>query len=311
MATAALPNHHLLDPNATAIPFKLFGAAPSPEAAGLFASLPTSEKPRANLSKPARDYLAGLALSDPDENDEAGAALWHHALGIAFSPLYLTENKDAVQGDYPRVPPPCLREDLEASAALGKRLANLLDTEAAVDGVDAPPIEPPLDLFGVPSSVTGGTLKPGNLSVEAGWGHSDGHRPVMPGRGRIIGHEAYEPDTEAAIRKALEATALPPDDMLARLGPPLDIYLNEVAFWACVPQAVWEYRIGGYQVIKKWLSYREHSVLGRALSADEVEYVTAMVRRLAAIVLMEPALNANYAKARDDAFNWSKCLNRG
>ena len=30
-----------------------------------------------------------------------------------------------------------------------------------------------------------------------------------------------------------------------------------------IPQSVWNFTIGGYQVIKKWLSYREQRVLGR------------------------------------------------
>jgi hypothetical protein len=32
---------------------------------------------------------------------------------------------------------------------------------------------------------------------------------------------------------------------------------------------VWDYTIGGYQVIKKWLSYREHKLLVRPLTTDE------------------------------------------
>jgi hypothetical protein len=44
-----------------------------------------------------------------------------------------------------------------------------------------------------------------------------------------------------------------------------DIYLNNTTCWRNVPEKVWDYTIGGYQVIKKWLSYREHDLLGRAL----------------------------------------------
>ena len=44
-----------------------------------------------------------------------------------------------------------------------------------------------------------------------------------------------------------------------------DVYLNGVAYWRNVPKRVWDYIIGGYQVIKKWLSYREEKVLGRSL----------------------------------------------
>ncbi len=32
-----------------------------------------------------------------------------------------------------------------------------------------------------------------------------------------------------------------------------DVYLNDVAFWRNVPARVWDYRLGGYQVMKKWL----------------------------------------------------------
>ena len=45
-------------------------------------------------------------------------------------------------------------------------------------------------------------------------------------------------------------------------GKTFDVYLNEDALWRNVPAAVWGYRLGGYQVLKKWLSYRERKVLG-------------------------------------------------
>ena len=41
-----------------------------------------------------------------------------------------------------------------------------------------------------------------------------------------------------------------------------DIYLNQRAYWSNVPANVWGYKLGGYQVLKKWLSYRESKVLG-------------------------------------------------
>ena len=72
-----------------------------------------------------------------------------------------------------------------------------------------------------------------------------------------------------------------------------DVYLNEVAYWRNIPAKVWGYYIGGYQVIKKWLSYREKTLLGRSLTQDEAREVTHMARALAAIVILEPALNAN------------------
>ena len=42
-----------------------------------------------------------------------------------------------------------------------------------------------------------------------------------------------------------------------------DIYLNDRAYWRNVPAAVWNYQLGGYQVLKEWLSYREQRILNR------------------------------------------------
>jgi hypothetical protein len=75
-----------------------------------------------------------------------------------------------------------------------------------------------------------------------------------------------------------------------------DIYLNDKVYWRNIPSAVWEYTLGGYQVIKKWLSYRERKLLGRALDADEARYVTEMSRRIAAILLMQGELDSNYRR---------------
>jgi hypothetical protein len=57
---------------------------------------------------------------------------------------------------------------------------------------------------------------------------------------------------------------------------------------------VWNYTLGGYQVLKKWLSYREFPLLGRPLHSEEAQYFAQVVRRIAAILLLGPALDASY-----------------
>ena len=37
---------------------------------------------------------------------------------------------------------------------------------------------------------------------------------------------------------------------------------------------------------------------------DEVEYVTAMIRRITAIILLQPALNANYEAVKSNTYPW-------
>ena len=65
-----------------------------------------------------------------------------------------------------------------------------------------------------------------------------------------------------------------------------DMYLNERAYWHNFPAAVWGYKLGGYQVLKKWLSYRERDVLGRALAPEKVLYFAEMARRIGGMLLV-------------------------
>ena len=81
----------------------------------------------------------------------------------------------------------------------------------------------------------------------------------------------------------------------------LDVYINDRVYWANVPLDVWTMTIGGYPVVKKWLSYREFRVLGRPLRQEEMTYITEVIRRLKALLLLGDALDANYRAAAENA----------
>lgn len=59
------------------------------------------------------------------------------------------------------------------------------------------------------------------------------------------------------------------------------------------------------QVLKKWLSYRELELLGRALTPDEVREFRDIARRIVAILLLEPHLNRNYEAIKRGVYSWS------
>jgi type ISP restriction-modification system protein len=87
----------------------------------------------------------------------------------------------------------------------------------------------------------------------------------MPGRG-LTAKRDYTARERAALEAEGKALGLTSDDVFGLLGSrALEVHLNADAWWTNVPVKVWEYTLGGYQIIKKWLSYREQSVLGRAL----------------------------------------------
>ena len=109
-----------------------------------------------------------------------------------------------------------------------------------------------------------------DFALTAGWGHFGQGQAVMPGQGRVF-ERPYTAEERAALGGAVSI-----------LGETtFDIYLNDRAYWSNVPAAVWSYKLGGYQVLKKWLSYREEKVLGRAMLPDEVKHFTDTARRIA------------------------------
>ncbi len=228
--------------------------------------------PEPNLSQAAADYL-GRVRAEP-------ADLFHSVLATLHAPRYAADNASALSNDWPRIPLPATREALLASAALGREIAALLDPEGALPEL-ARCLRPV-----APIAAAEGRLDPdaGDLEITAGWGHAGKGGITMPAKGRLTEREMT----------AEEVSGLPDGAFTILGGRTYDVWLNGRTFWKNVPAPVWEYTLGGYQVLKKWLSYRERSLLGRPLTVAEARYVTEMARRIAAILLLGPALDANY-----------------
>ncbi len=243
-----------------------------------------------NISDAASTYL-----SDVGASGDQGRSIWMHSLAIAYSPHYLDENLHGVTTDWPRIPLPNEFMLLDTSVALGAQVAALLDTEAAVPGVTSGSIAEHLRVLSGVSAT--------DLQVTAGWGSRDSKGRINPGRGKAETRDWTETEKES-LRKGFAAEGIAEARGFALLGRAVDVYLNDTTFWRGVPEATWDYVNGGYLVIKKWLSYREEAVLGRPLTKDEAREVTAMVRRLTALILMSDALDANYVACCDKAYSW-------
>ena len=175
-------------------------------------------------------------------------------------------------------------------------------------GVSTGALRAGLKILGLPTRRGGKALESADLALTAGWGSTQiagsGSTIVMPGRG-LTTERDYTPKERTALETERQNTGLSVDEVFTLLGArTLDVHLNADAWWTNVPTKVWDYSLGGYQVIKKWLSYREQSVLGRALKPEEAAYVSEMVRRIAAILLMGPTIDANYSAAKANAVEW-------
>ena len=228
---------------------------------------------RPNLSRVAQRYLHRLGAEVED--------LFHHVLATLHSPSYRQANAGALRMEWPRIPIPgwpdgdtaAVAESLAASAARGRELARLLDPDTPVPGVTQGSLRPETVTIAVPATTDGGNMIGDDFVVTAGWGHFGTADAVMPGQGRIVERD-YTPEERAAL-----------GDAIPTLGAKtLDVHLNDRAFWSNVPAAVWNYKLGGYQVLKKWLSYRERDVLGRPLTPEEVLYLGETARRIAGML---------------------------
>jgi hypothetical protein len=71
------------------------------------------------------------------------------------------------------------------------------------------------------------------------------------------------------------------------------IAVNKAQFFKPVPQAVWEFHIGGYQVLDKYLRSRK----GRALSLDEMNHVGAIADSLAFTIEQIAKIDEAYRSA--------------
>ena len=227
---------------------------------------------RPNVSDKAKRYLERVGADVED--------LFHHVLAVLHNPAYREANAGALRMEWPRIPVPGwpdgaggAPDELAASAARGRELAQLLDSDTPVPGVTEGALRPEIAAVAVPSTVDGHNMTDDDFALTAGWGHFGQGEAVMPGQGRVV-ERPYTPEERAALGAALPAPG----------ETTFDVYLNDRAYWRNVPAAVWGYKLGGYQVLKKWLSYRERGVLGRALSASEVAHFAETARRVAALL---------------------------
>ena len=187
--------------------------------------------------------------------------------------------------EWPRIPLPgwpdgnatAAAETLIQSAARGRILAQLLNPATPVPGVTTGALRPEIAAIAVPATTDGRNMTCDDFALTAGWGHYGNGGAVMPGQGRME-ERPCTPDEQTTLGGATHASPL--------LHSPttFDIYLNGRVYWRNVPAGVWRYKLGGHQVLKKWLSYRERNILARPLRPEEVQHFTDTARRIAAIL---------------------------
>lgn len=264
----------------------------------------SASKHIANLSKEKRRFLERIGMDDPDESRDAAELLWLHALAVLYTPAYIRENAEAIRLDWPRIPIPGLSDDRSAkeakalltiSASLGREVAELLAFDRSMRA-EYDKILGGLVVNGYPASPD--TADPNVLALTAGWGVQAKGKAVRPRPGRIL-PRGYRPGEVEALRELSRQMGVGNIDLGAVFGDLVgDAYLNDRACWSGIPDSVWEFRIGGRQVLPKWLSYREHSLINRSLTLDEVRFFNGLTVRVIKLTLLGVKLDRHWAGLR-------------
>ncbi|WBB73425.1 N-6 DNA methylase [Micromonospora sp. WMMD1128] len=289
-----LGDQHLLHKTAYAIATMLSNASTadhdgSPQ---LQLDFMATDSLRPNLSRLALEYLAALGL-EADSGETKSSNIWMHALAILYAPTYTADNRGALRQEYPRVPLPALKDRLLASAELGRRLALLLDDTPSLHHTPLLESMTRVRVAAVKNN-SDGALQANDLKVDKGWGYLDARGATMAGQGHFTIRGRTDEELQVLVDE-LGARGIEPAVGIGHLGDQtVDVYLNSRIAITNVPINVWLFRIGGFQVLKKWLSYREHAVLGRPLTLDEVRHFSQTARRLSEVLLMMSELDDNY-----------------
>lgn len=199
--------------------------------------------------------------------------LFHFTLAIAHAPQYQLDHQDALAHDWLHIPIPRDRELFWEIARLGEQVGTLLDPMADPSSILTGCLGTDRRTLAVPAAREQ-IIREQDLVVTISY--------FAASRG---GWEERAPQEKEASHPAWGETT----------G---DLYLNDAAYLANVPERVWRYELGGYPVIKKWLGYRDHKRRPhQPLTHQELDHLRSIVHRIAALLLLQDRLEAAYEKS--------------
>jgi hypothetical protein len=237
----------------------------------------------ANLNEPVwRSLSAAWSLGGNLQGADAvdlAKGLARVCLAICHSPAYELEHKDSLAQDWAHIPIPREKVLFNRLRKAGEQISVLLNPLIDARNIVKKILGDSAKTLAVASRIGGGSLRSSDMVVAYSFfGNAAG------------GWRSREPSETETLRTAWGT----------RTG---DLHINDEIFFRNVPSGVWEYELGGYPVIKKWLAYRDN---GRrpdtALTLDETEHLRGMIQRIAALLALHEELSALYEETIKDCF---------
>lgn len=223
-----------------------------------------------------------------ERRDEAARAfvgrLFRVAFAILHAPSYQAEHKSALAADWAHLPIPKDAALFDRLVTAGEQVTRLLDANSeASEVVQAIVGEDRARALGPLKRLDGKQVHPEDLKITVTyWGGGKGRWKPRPFMAEELPATVYG-----------EAWG-------ERTG---DLYLNDNAYFANVPELVWTYQLGGYPVLKKWLGYRQADRRDdNPLTDDERRWFRQIIQRIAALLALGPSLDDLYQEAAANAF---------
>ncbi len=80
------------------------------------------------------------------------------------------------------------------------------------------------------------------------------------------------------------------------------VYINKTQYFEGIEKDVWEYQIGGYQVLSKWLKDRR----GRKLSLEEIKHYCKVVTALKRTIEIQEKIDKLYPKLEKELISYKE-----
>jgi Type ISP C-terminal specificity domain len=231
-----------------------------------------------------RDHFGLKGERRDDSARRLTGKLFRVAFAILHAPSYQAEHKSALGADWAHLPIPKDVKLFDRLVAAGEQVTRLLDAARdASDVIRAVVGAERVRALGPLKRIDGKQVRPDDLKVSVTyWGG---------GKGRWKA-------------RLFTAEELPAADYAEAWGERTgDLFLNDDTYFGNVPEFVWNYQLGGYPVLKKWLGYRQADRReGKPLTDDERQWFRQTIQRIAALLALGPSLNELYEQTAANAF---------
>ena len=275
LLATSLFDHHIHDRSPYGFPAEVDRVIPAVKGDLLQEAQPEQVVREANLFPEVWAHAAEtFGLEDDLDGTDAKAfarRLFRVILALMHAPSYQEDHRDALSQGFARVPIPEDAALFERAVALGDQIATLLNPLISADKVVKQTLGQEAFAGLAKLKRRGkGAIKASDLVVTIShFGGSTG---------------GWRPKTDAAVGAPGERDG--------------DLYIGDDIYFENVPETVWDVRIGGYPVVKKWLGYRDTKRRdGAPLTLAEKDHLRSIVRRLAALLVLRGEANALYAEA--------------